>query len=72
VITREDEETAKRVSTSLSSWPDLIRPSIPLHSQILRGDGMDCRVKPGNDDKYYLLARHATTLTPNLKSKDAR
>jgi hypothetical protein len=35
---------------AMSSCPDLIRASIPLRYLRLDGHGMDCRVKPGNDD----------------------
>jgi hypothetical protein len=42
--------------TELSSCPDLIRASIPQQSRAFDGFGMDCRVKPGNDDKCNAIS----------------
>jgi hypothetical protein len=42
----------------MSLCPDLIRASIPFPSPLLGRYGMDCRVKPGNDDVVGDLEPH--------------
>jgi hypothetical protein len=55
---RRDKEGARAfaawtsVNTNHSSWPDLIRPSMKRLSK--RSLSMDCRVKPGNDERSEL------------------
>jgi hypothetical protein len=41
---------------SASSWPGLTRPSIQFRETRLT-QTMDCRVKPGNDDKQTSAAQ---------------
>jgi hypothetical protein len=43
-------EYRKRLATPAVSCADLIRASIPLHEMHF-AKMMDCRVKPGNDNK---------------------
>jgi hypothetical protein len=43
-------ENARGLATLAASCADLIRASIPLHEMHF-AKTMDCRVKPGNDEK---------------------
>ena len=46
---RFDPASFADTSINGSSCPDLIRASMPLPVDELKRNGMDCRVKPGND-----------------------
>jgi len=49
-------EDVQSLASYAVSCADLIRASIPLHEMRL-AKMMDCRVKPGNDDKRYNAAQ---------------
>ncbi|MCG8562987.1 MAG: hypothetical protein MI824_24570, partial [Hyphomicrobiales bacterium] len=59
---RPDSISGGLLALASSSCPDVIRASIPLAPQRDReANGMDCRVKPGNDDGWLWAALESRT-----------